>query len=141
MVTKAKCEIEECQHAFEWMHSMLQHSSTIDATCLRNWSGRKCQKCTCRTKRCGTRREIRKRGQVSQRAQKAYRFSFSQKLYWQLTLHKKWSFPLRISSVNLVTFTEEILDGKLHFLCSVNEGSMASFQFRISPQHFLIQGP
>ena len=35
---------------------------------------------------------------------------------------KKWSFPLRISSVNvtsdLVTFTEEILNGKLHFLCS-----------------------
>ena len=46
-----------------------------------------------------------------------------------LTLHKKWSFPLRISSVNvtksaqktadLVTFTGEILNGKLHFLCSV----------------------
>ena len=37
--------------------------------------------------------------------------------------HKKRSFPLRISSVNatagLVTFTEEILNGKLHFLCSV----------------------
>ena len=31
-----------------------------------------------------------------------------------LPLHKKWSFPLRISSV-----TEEILNGKLHFLCSV----------------------
>ena len=42
-----------------------------------------------------------------------------------LTMHKKSSFPLRISSVNLqeaaelVTFTEEILYGKLHFLCSV----------------------
>ena len=33
------------------------------------------------------------------------------------SLHKKWSFPLIVSSVN-VTFTEEILDGKLHFLCS-----------------------
>ena len=49
-------------------------------------------------------------------------------------MHKKWSFPLRISPVNvtksagmwpnpqfpadLVTFTVEILDGKLHFLCS-----------------------
>ena len=42
------------------------------------------------------------------------------------TLHKKWSFPLSISSVNviksavpynLVTFTEEIGNGKLHFLC------------------------
>ena len=31
------------------------------------------------------------------------------------TLHKKWSFPLRISSV-----CEEILNGKLHFLCSGN---------------------
>ena len=44
---------------------------------------------------------------------------------------QKWRFPLRISSVNmtksggsadLVTFTEDILSGKLHyfFLCSVN---------------------
>ena len=33
-------------------------------------------------------------------------------------LHKKWSFPLRISSVN-VTFTEEILNWKFQFLCSV----------------------
>ena len=41
------------------------------------------------------------------------------------TLHKKWSFSLRIYSVNLnisarsadlVTFTEEILNWKLHFL-------------------------
>ena len=40
---------------------------------------------------------------------------------------QKWSFPLRISSVNvtksetadLVTFTEEFLHGKLRFLCSV----------------------
>ena len=47
------------------------------------------------------------------------------------TLHKKWSSPLRISSVNvakqqgtvdLVTFTEEILNGKLHFLCSGKAG-------------------
>ena len=46
-------------------------------------------------------------------------------------LHKKWSFPLRISSVNmtklhfpadLVTLTEEILNGKLHFLCSEQSG-------------------
>ena len=41
-----------------------------------------------------------------------------------VTLHKKWSFPLKISSVNpqfpagLVTFTEEILNG--HFIfCAV----------------------
>ena len=37
-----------------------------------------------------------------------------------MALHKKLSFPLRIPSVNvdksdLVTFTEEILNGKLHF--------------------------
>ena len=41
-----------------------------------------------------------------------------------LTLDKKWSFLLRISSVNvtksdLVTFIVEILNRKLHFLCSV----------------------
>ena len=39
------------------------------------------------------------------------------------TLHKKRSFPLRISSVNvtadLVTSIEEILNGKRQFLCSV----------------------
>ena len=33
------------------------------------------------------------------------------------SLHKKCSFPLRISSVN-DSFTEEIINGKLHFLCS-----------------------
>ena len=31
----------------------------------------------------------------------------------------KWSFPLRISLVNMVTFTEKILIEKVHFLCSV----------------------
>ena len=45
----------------------------------------------------------------------------------QYSLHKKWSLPLRISSVNVTksagncgfsTFTEEILNGKLQFLCS-----------------------
>ena len=48
--------------------------------------------------------------------------------FYVLALHKKWSFPLRMSSVNatksagncrLVTFTEEIFDRKLHFSCSV----------------------
>ena len=43
------------------------------------------------------------------------------------SLHKKWNFPSRISAVNvtksagncdLVTFTEEILNGKLHNLCN-----------------------
>ena len=44
-----------------------------------------------------------------------------------ISLNKKWSFPLRISSVNVTksavscrfTFTEDIFNGKLHFLCSV----------------------
>ena len=48
-----------------------------------------------------------------------HKFSISQTFtYQQDTLQKKWSFPLRVSSVDLVTFTEEILNGKLHFLCS-----------------------
>ena len=43
------------------------------------------------------------------------------------SLHKKSSFPLRISSVNvtkpqfpvdLVAFTQENFNGKFHFLCS-----------------------
>ena len=51
------------------------------------------------------------------------------KLSILVALHKKWSFPLRISSVNvtksaetadLVTFTEEMINGTLHFLCSVD---------------------
>ena len=35
-----------------------------------------------------------------------------------LPLQKKWSFPLRISSVN-VTKSAVICNGKLHFLCSI----------------------
>ena len=44
-------------------------------------------------------------------------------------LHKKWSFPLRISSVNVTKspgsvtifghISEEVVNGKLHFVCSV----------------------
>ena len=42
---------------------------------------------------------------------------------WEIpTLHKKLCFSLKISSVNvtadLVTFTEETLNRKHHFLCS-----------------------
>ena len=41
------------------------------------------------------------------------------RLDWlQMSLHKKWSFPLRISSVNMTKYAE-ILNWKLHFLCSV----------------------
>ena len=52
---------------------------------------------------------------------------------WLPSLYKKWSFPLRISSVNvtqsavscnLVTFTEEILNGKFHFLCSAYHSNL-----------------
>ena len=35
------------------------------------------------------------------------------------TAQKKWSFLSGISSVNVVIFTGEILNGKLHFLCGV----------------------
>ena len=45
-------------------------------------------------------------------------------LFWLFTgfgapsLHKKWRFLLSIWFSDLVTFTKEILSGKLHFLCS-----------------------
>ena len=41
--------------------------------------------------------------------------------YYEHLLHKKWSLPLRISRqfpADLVTFSEETLNAKLHFLCS-----------------------
>ena len=40
-----------------------------------------------------------------------------QYIIWNTT--EKISFPLHFPA-DLVTFTEEILNGKLHFLCSVN---------------------
>ena len=60
---------------------------------------------------------------------KIYFLGFADRKYTSdnSSLHKNRSFPLRISSVNvtksagtadLVTFTEEILNGKLDFLCS-----------------------
>ena len=53
--------------------------------------------------------------------------TWTQDVNWTyITLHKKkWSFPLTISLVNVTSFlrvcshTEEILNGKLHFLWSV----------------------
>ena len=61
-------------------------------------------------------------------------------LLWYQTyehaLHKTWSFLLRISSImwpnpqettDLVTFTEKVLNGKLHFLSS--DGSFRNFAF------------
>ena len=43
----------------------------------------------------------------------------------EVSMHKKWSLPLGISSVNatksdLLTFTEETINRKLHFLCSMS---------------------
>ena len=42
----------------------------------------------------------------------------------EAALHKNWSFLLWISSVNMNksagNFPEEILNGKLHFLCSAD---------------------
>ena len=62
--------------------------------------------------------------------------------FLQVVLHKKWSFPFRISSVNvaksavsdLVTFTEEVYIGKLHILCSVENKQSYVFW---SPTEFL----
>ena len=36
---------------------------------------------------------------------------------------------IRRKTTNLVTFTEEILDGKLHFLCSVNHVTIYRVKF------------
>ena len=41
--------------------------------------------------------------------------------YIRKVLHRKWSFPLRLSSVNVTKSqfsAEEILNGRLYFLCS-----------------------
>ena len=60
-----------------------------------------------------------------------------------LTLHKKWSFQLRISSVNvtesggicdLVTFTEEILNGKLYFLAVLKNRGRVIVKFKCRKQ-------
>ena len=58
---------------------------------------------------------LRLAGSVDFRLDKRRQIALAQKL---LSLHKKWSFSLTIFLVN-VTFTEEILNGKLQFLCSV----------------------
>ena len=65
------------------------------------------------------------------------------------SLHKKWSFPLRISSVNvtkfavsldLVTSTEKILNGKLHFLCSefISKSLFRLERFRLLHDRWLV---
>ena len=67
-------------------------------------------------------------GKVFKHFQYAGIISDNNHLWWKPTLHKKRSFPLRISSVNVTKFvgncgfghifTEEILNVKFHFLCS-----------------------
>ena len=53
-------------------------------------------------------------------------FEYIQKNYEQVSLNKKWDFPLRISQVNVTKstgncgFPEDILIGKPHFLYSVS---------------------
>ena len=37
--------------------------------------------------------------------------------------------PNRQETADLVTFTEEILNGKLHFLCSVSSASLSGAEF------------
>ena len=39
-------------------------------------------------------------------------------LFGEHLLDKKWSFPFKDFIKDSVTFTEEILNGKLHFLCN-----------------------
>ena len=55
---------------------------------------------------------------------------------------QKMKFPLRISSVNmdLVTFTEEILNGKLHFLCSVKIKALNIYHASFMWKTFLLEG-
>ena len=50
---------------------------------------------------------------------KKHRFRKNVSGEWKFTLHKEWSFPFQ-ETADLVTFTEEILNGKLHILCSVS---------------------
>ena len=69
------------------------------------------------------------------------------------TLHKKWSFPWKLSSVNVtksvwpvnvVTFNEEILNGKIHFLSSVST-KKAKYKNLCNPEayieHYLLMIP
>ena len=53
-----------------------------------------------------------------------------------LVLHKKWSFPLRTFSV--VAFTEEIVNGKLQFLCSAVYMMKRLNFFKSSTVHFVL---
>ena len=68
------------------------------------------------------------------------------------SLHKKWSFLLRTSSVNvtksvtqetvdLITFTEEIVNGKLLFLCNgwTFVWITHSFSFSLSLSWYIVQ--
>ena len=54
-------------------------------------------------------------------------------LRFSLTLHKKMKF-----SADLVTFTGEILNGKLHFLSSGNFFHLAEYVLKIEAKYLLI---
>ena len=52
------------------------------------------------------------------------------------SLNKKWSFPLKISSVNvtksaLILFTEEVCNGTLHFVCIACINQLISITYSI----------
>ena len=63
------------------------------------------------------------------------------------TLRRKWSFQLRISSVNvtksvesptdLVTYTEEIYKWKLHFLCNENFMVLSNFAWLLYSKYIV----
>ena len=57
-----------------------------------------------------------------------------------VTLQKKWSFSLRISSVNvikLVKFTGEMLHWKIHFWCTVILSFLKLFSLKKTSTYFL----
>ena len=69
--------------------------------------------------------------------------------FMKKTLLKKWSFPLRISSVNVTKSAvscgfdhtyEDILNGKLHFLCSENSSIVKwGYKDHFKPVYFFYE--
>ena len=59
---------------------------------------------------------------------------FSKILMVDFTLEKKSSFPSRFP-VALVTFTGQILNEKIHFLCSVSHGHLFHYHHHLSLLH------
>ena len=59
---------------------------------------------------------------------------------WNLTLHKQWSFLLKISSViwpnsqetvDLVTFTEKVLGGKFRFFVQCEKSKKSKYKINV----------